>query len=256
MNANPHDAIDQNIDRALTALRDAQPRSGLNNRILASLEQRTATGATIPGAPSSRAALSRAKVGIARASAREVALWAATFAAILAIASLIVLHHHITPSQSPVILSEASHSNAQPKNPDTARNTTNAEPISTPNLAQTSSEPTHRMARRSASTTAAMPVRCAQGCPVHDDTVVMSGPAQTPTDAQLLADLHAPSHPAPPLALTHQEKLFLRMLRYGNATQIAELNPLIRAKQAADETAAFKAFFPDPPPLQQPGDTE
>jgi hypothetical protein len=47
------------------------------------------------------------------------------------------------------------------------------------------------------------------------------------------------------------------MLRYGNLTQLAELNPIVRAKQDADETAAFKAFFPDPPPLQQPnGDTE
>jgi len=85
----------------------------------------------------------------------------------------------------------------------------------------------------------------------------MNGVSQTPTDAQLLADLHAPSHPAPPLPLTLQEKLFLRMLRYGNLTQLAELNPEVRAKQDADETTAFKAFFPDPPPLQQPnGDTE
>jgi hypothetical protein len=78
----------------------------------------------------------------------------------------------------------------------------------------------------------------------------------TPSDAQALADLHAPSHPAPPLPLTPQEKLFLRLLRYGNATQLAELNPLVRAQQDAAETTAFKAFFPDPPPLDQPGDNE
>jgi len=45
MNANaPHSEInhniDHNIDRALTALRDAQPRSGLDGRILAALEKR------------------------------------------------------------------------------------------------------------------------------------------------------------------------------------------------------------------------
>ena len=33
------------------------------------------------------------------------------------------------------------------------------------------------------------------------------------------------------------------MLHYGNATQLAELNPMVRAKQDADETTAFKAFF-------------
>jgi hypothetical protein len=85
----------------------------------------------------------------------------------------------------------------------------------------------------------------------------MNGASPTPSDAQALADLHAPSHPAPPLPLTPQEKLFLRMLHYGNATQLAELNPMVRAKQDAAEAADFKAFFPDPPPLQQPtGDTE
>jgi hypothetical protein len=77
----------------------------------------------------------------------------------------------------------------------------------------------------------------------------------TPTDAQALADLHAPSHPAPPLPLTPQEKLFLRMIRYGNLTQLAELDPVVRAKQDADETTAFKAFFPDPPPLDNHSET-
>ena len=46
------------------------------------------------------------------------------------------------------------------------------------------------------------------------------------------------------------------MLRYANTTELAELDPMVRAKQDADETAAFKAFFPDPPPLEQPGDNE
>ncbi len=58
------------------------------------------------------------------------------------------------------------------------------------------------------------------------------------------------------MPLTPQEKLLLHMLRYGNLTQLAELNPMIRAQQDADETTAFKAFFPDPPPLKQPGDDE
>jgi hypothetical protein len=46
------------------------------------------------------------------------------------------------------------------------------------------------------------------------------------------------------------------MLRYGDTTELAELDPMVRAKHDADETRAFKAFFPDPPPLQQPGDSE
>jgi hypothetical protein len=258
-----HHDPDHTIDRALSALRDAQPRPGLEGRILASLECRTA--ASQPA----RFQLSA-----------HLALWTATSAAILAIASLVVLHQqtnrratdavilsqasqsHREANSSVAILSEASRRDAQSKDPDGAsRPASNPELFSTTNLAQhsntLSSRPEYRSeaAMRSGGTPVFENGAALQksGCPTHED----KGETTTPTDAQLLADLHAPSHPAPPLPLTPQEKLFLRMLRYGNATQIAELNPMVRAKQDADETAAFKAFFPDPPPLQQSnGDTE
>jgi hypothetical protein len=225
MNANAsHNAIDNTIDRALSALRDAQPRSGLEGRILASLEHRTA-------------APRPARVHLSA----YIALWAAASAAVLAIASLVILHHHAAPAE----FARASQTHVSP---------IAAEPAQL-RVPRTSIEPTRRMAHRST-----MPVPCAQsGCPIHDDDAhaAVNGASQTPTDAQALADLHAPSHPAPPLPLTPQEKLFLRMLHYGNATQLAELNPMVRAKQDAAEAADFKAFFPDPPPLQQPtGDTE
>jgi hypothetical protein len=248
MNANAsHDAIDNTIDRALTALRDAQPRPGLEGRILASLEHRTA-------------APQPARFHISA----HVTLWTAASAALLAIASLIILHQHFAPmtnvgsastqhTPNSVILSERSES----KNPEIARRATNAKPFSTTNLSRTTNTLSSRPER--AARSGETPVF--RSCPDHHDTGCPTdedrGLTTTPTDAQLLADLHAPSHPAPPLPLTPQEKLFLRLLRYGNATQLAELNPMVRAKQDADETTAFKSFFPDPPPLQQPtGDSE
>ena len=218
MNANsPHlssDSIDQTIDNALAGLRNARPRSGLSGRILTSLEHRAITPHPL-----------RAHFSL------HLALWTASAAAVLAVASMIVLHNRATaptangtlasahPTTNPVILSGA-HS-AKSKDPDTTSRASNPEPFSTTNLAQTSIEPTHRMAHRAVTTSLTMPAACAQPkCPIHDGDAqtVMNGVSQTPTDAQLLADLHAPSHPAPPLPLTPQEKLFVRTLRYGNLT--------------------------------------
>jgi hypothetical protein len=220
MNANtPNFDVDRNIDCALAGLRDAQPRSGLNSRILASLEHR-----------SSQPQRSRLDFSA------HLALWTA---AILAIASLMILHHEpIAPAQFS-------------KNA-VARRATNPEPFSTTNPAQNSntlsSRPKHR--RHAAMRSGETPVFESSKATQSDRTTI------TNLDVQAVADLHAPSHPAPPLPLTPQEKLFLHMLHYGNATQLAELDPLVRAQQDADETTAFKAFFPDPPPLKQPGDTE
>jgi hypothetical protein len=264
-----HHDPDNTIDRALSALRDAAPRPGLEGRILASLEHRA-----IAPQPA-RFHLSA-----------HIALWTATAATVLAITSLAILHHHRAAGQfahapqltstrptKAVILSEAPEgaagesNGAQSKDPDTARLTTNSELFPATSLDRTahtvssrpelpSRHPERNVAQRRTPVFENCSDRLPTGCPTLD-AQRQGGVAQaSPTDAQLLADLHAPSHPAPPLPLTSQEKLFLHMLRYGNLTELAELSPIVRAKKDADETAAFKVFFPDPPPLDQPGDTE
>lgn len=247
MNA-PHrhnEAVDRNIDRALAAIREAQPRSGLNSRILASLEQRVA-------------APQPARLGFSA----HFALWTAASAALIAIASLFVLHHQSTTpaqfSKSTVILSGASRREAKSKDPEVARGETTVQPFS--NTALAGAPPSTRIARqgRVRMLTHTMPTGVNKSLGPRDRSVATHlGSDTTNPDAQALADLHAPSHPAPPLPLTRQEKLFLHMLRYGNATQLAELNPMVREKEDAAEATAFKAFFPDPPPLQQSnGDNE
>jgi hypothetical protein len=260
MNANtPHDAnavtrnnavagdVDRNIDCALAGLRDAQPRSGLNSRILASLEHRS------PHPQRSGLDFSA-----------HLALWTATSAAILAIASLIILQRQGTDpaqaTQRAVILSEAArpHREAQSKNPETARLTTNPEPLPTANLTRPGQTASSRP-EKNAVILSEVPQGRSRRTHVFSNVQKQTAVGQRPNndlDAQALADLHAPSHPAPPLPLTPEEKLFRRMIQYRNATQLAELDPLVRAKENADETTAFKAFFPDPPPVPQPGDTE
>ncbi|HEY4011136.1 MAG TPA: hypothetical protein VGM11_13365 [Acidobacteriaceae bacterium] len=161
----------------------------------------------------------------------HLALWSATAAAILAIVSMAVLHQQRTAPAEFVRAPQTHASNADV-----------SAQLQAP-TAVTKRRPEQSRVRRGAFVFATPQ-------PAHDITTPIGA------DAQAVADLHAPSQPAPPLPLTPQEKLFLRMLRYGNATQLAELNPVVRAQQDAAETADFKNFFPDPPPIHQPGDNE
>jgi hypothetical protein len=232
---------DQIIDRALSTIREATPRAGLHDRILASLEHRAVAPQRI-----------RPHFSI------HLALWSATAAAVIAIASFLVLHHRTT--QGHIAYTPQTHLQPRLAVPQISMEQT--DPI--PRHPERSAPPRSRigvsgeLARRGART----PVfeSCADhhttGCPIHDDVHVVMAGEPNDLDAQALADFHAPSHPAPPLPLTPQEKLFLRVLRYGNATQLAELNPNVRTAHDAEETTAFETFFPDPPPLKQPGDDE
>jgi hypothetical protein len=51
------------------------------------------------------------------------------------------------------------------------------------------------------------------------------------------------SFPAPPLPLTEQERLLLRLAHRGDADNMAILNPAVRAAQTAKATEQFQQFF-------------
>ncbi len=53
----------------------------------------------------------------------------------------------------------------------------------------------------------------------------------------------AASRPAPPIPLTLQEKLLLRVARSTDPAQLAMLNPEMRARQEAESNAEFRRFF-------------
>ena len=69
--------------------------------------------------------------------------------------------------------------------------------------------------------------------------------------AAALRDAHAASFPAPPLPLTEQERLLLRVVHTGARDEIAMLDPEVRAKEEAARKAEFKEFFPEPPNSNQ-----
>jgi hypothetical protein len=56
-------------------------------------------------------------------------------------------------------------------------------------------------------------------------------------------DLRAASFPAPPLPLTEQEKLLLRLAHRRNPEDTAILNPAARAAQSARANEQFQQFF-------------
>ena len=60
------------------------------------------------------------------------------------------------------------------------------------------------------------------------------------------------SFPAPPLPLTGQEKLLLRLAHRNDPEALGALTPEKRAAEQAQDTIAFQDFFPPPVPVEYP----
>jgi hypothetical protein len=58
-----------------------------------------------------------------------------------------------------------------------------------------------------------------------------------------MSEMQSPSFPAPPMPLTEQEKLLLRIARKVDPVEMAMLDPRVRAMQDAEEKAEFQRFF-------------
>ena len=68
-------------------------------------------------------------------------------------------------------------------------------------------------------------------------------PVKRPQDAPALGETQTASFPAPPLPLTEQERLLLRLAHRGDSDTTAILNPDARAAQTAKATEQFQQFF-------------
>jgi hypothetical protein len=68
-------------------------------------------------------------------------------------------------------------------------------------------------------------------------------PVKRPQDAPAVGETQAASFPAPPLPLTEQERLLLRLAHRGDSGATAILNPDARAAQTAKATEQFQQFF-------------
>lgn len=63
------------------------------------------------------------------------------------------------------------------------------------------------------------------------------------------AAMRVGNHPAPPMPLTEQERLLLRVVHRNRPQEIAMLNPAVRAKQEEEARVEFQMFFE--PPLKK-----
>jgi hypothetical protein len=63
------------------------------------------------------------------------------------------------------------------------------------------------------------------------------------SDESAVGETQTASFPAPPLALTEQEKLLLHLAHRGDPENLGILNPDVRAAQTAKATEQFQQFF-------------
>jgi len=197
-----NDASEHDIDRVLTALRDTEPTEGLEARILQALENRTPVRST----------------WFRRTSPMQWGLALTTAAVVLAIALTAHNTHHtapgiaqspvLMPSQNTVISTEASRLHATRSGEiaafsEAGATHTPAQPSSTP------TQPTY---------------------PPHE--------LLCDCDPLAMADMQAPSQPAPPMPLSRDEQILRRAAQRGEQVQIALLEPLRDAPQRAQVPTA------------------
>ena len=63
------------------------------------------------------------------------------------------------------------------------------------------------------------------------------------SDSAALDETHAPSFPAPPMPLTEQEKLLLRIAHKRDPVQLVALNSTLQAARDREEKAEVERFF-------------
>jgi len=208
------------IEKVLAGLRDAEAPAGMERRILDQLEERAAVR--------SRSGWRRLLPLWLVASTRPVAVGslvcgvalAGIFAVALAIPAIRRLGHAPTQARrSPAPVGSLALGASQ--------------------VAAKSAEP---VSSRSG-------VRSLEKKTAEGKTNAGSAEAVLDRDAVALEEMHAPSRPAPPMPLTEQERLLLRLVHKDDPVELAMLEAMLdsklRALQDLKDKAEFQRFFGD-----------
>jgi hypothetical protein len=272
---------DRDIDHVLTALGNTQPPAHLEHRVLDALENRAVSVSRLPHLPHWMTP---------RSPRTPTRAWAASLGAVGLGAALILLAAALSVHKSggPSLASGAGVSGAG--GPATTSGalastacglaTTSGGPASTsggpafralakgwttaPRATALSSSASHTVILSEADRSSVRAVEGPRNSPHNPSLQALSNhelqrPPQSHTslrtvlcdcDPTAVAEANAPSLPAPPLPLTAQEKLLLRIAHHPNPVELAELDPHQREAAIAEEQAAYKRFFH--PPARQP----
>jgi hypothetical protein len=209
---------DEAIDKAFAALRNTAPPDGMNARIARRLAQ------TPPPAPG-RWNLFRGST-LTGAWCRGAAAGAAT--TVLATGLFLFAAHLLG---------------------------TRPAPTQTPNLAATASTAAPAIVPVSGPVSgliSGQPATQAPNSPCPRETTfrlrrTAATPIETTLHADRVAEVTAPSHPAPELPLTAEERELVRLARTADPQVLATINPETQAKLLAQQAAEFEHFFAPPP---------
>jgi hypothetical protein len=210
---------DEAVARVLAGLRDVEAPEGLERRILNGMEERAA--ARRSGWSWLR------RVATAPVDARRWLLWGAAFAGMMVIGVAVPAVRRLV--QVPV----ASKIGVKADAPLTRR----ALAVAANDAASVWQGAKERVAE-SRTVRAAAEVRRADGAGANVAGVVTS-------------EMRGASFPAPPMPLTEQERLLLRIAHKGDPVEVAILDPKMRSLQEREERADYQRFFARPV-IEQP----
>ncbi|WP_158821896.1 hypothetical protein [Granulicella sp. S156] len=203
---------DELIHQALTGLRGAKPRDGMDQRLLGALEKHAAAPTPF--------------------WSRAIRLpWRWQFAAAIPVAAaLVVTIAHLTLGNNVTTTATLQ----QPSAHTVIATNTSPKSICPSNESECPKPPVLETPRLQRVTKTTSTPDASQPNPLIAN------------DQQALDDTNAPSHPAPPMPLTQQERLLLRATRRGEPTEVAELEPLReparRATAKAREEAGLQQY--------------
>jgi hypothetical protein len=204
------------IAKVLAGLRDTEAPDGMERRILRALEDKASAQSRSVWRPMRPLWL------IAPSATRSLA-WGVAFAGLFAVALAIPAIRRLghAPAQSSPRSLAQSKSNSAP-----AGSLSLAAPTSPEKVAKSAELPPPRSGMRSVTKTNASRAKA-----VRD------------SDSAALNEMHGASFPAPPMPLTEQERLLLRIAHKGDPVELAMLDPVVRAARDAEEKADVTKFF-------------